>query len=119
MSDNPADRAWETTLATTSPVNSKTYLPGRRFYGVLLVVTILGFLVQWKAEWIAESFPFAGRALSNILILPLILIALISWMRWFLFGISCLVAPLLAVVLRCDFLRAITSVRQFSLAPSQ
>ena len=83
MSDNPAESSSETNLATTSPVNSKTYLPGRRFYGVLLVVTILGFLVQWKAEWIAEFFPFAGRALSNILILPLILIALSSWMRWF------------------------------------
>lgn len=86
MSDNPAESSSEANLATRPPVNSKTYLPGRRFYGVILVVTILGFVVQWKAEWIAEFFPFAGRALSNILILPLILIALISWMRWFLLG---------------------------------
>lgn len=65
---------------------AKTALPGRRFYVVLLVLVIVGFLIQSNADAIVEMVPAFGRAFPNILILPLIFIGLFSFMRWFLWG---------------------------------
>ena len=65
---------------------AKTALPGRRFYVVLSVLVIIGFMIQWNADAIVEMVPAFGRAFANILILPLIIVGLFSFMRWFLWG---------------------------------
>jgi outer membrane protein assembly factor BamB len=86
MGDGEAQGRVESNVEPHRQSKVKTALPGRRFYVVLLVLLVLGFLIQWNADAIVELVPAFGRAFPNILILPLVFVGLFSLMRWFLWG---------------------------------